>query len=588
MPTIYKFQRSPPAETLLLLLLENKFKPKAQVLNYQGKVVGITVVYKTGAVYIPCFPSTLLDELPAVFMDDPELWMNYRDTIDVLHKVYDRSQGKILCRPVFKIEEDGYIVGVLTETNQFIMLSEPAEPVEDEIPLLRDENYLVADKIMAQTKTEDPERTQTIRKIRLETQFYSAFRTTVRILMNDPANGHYKQQITKLIESKSTVKPREALETLLHALCDPFVAFREYDDDVLDKLEEISDCFMSPETKSYCVLQNGKYQLLLPKYHLVSRQTNDVIYYSRIADELTRYKRIQLFMMNAKTYLNLTNTEYKINPTEMLLLESLITPDYLKSLEPYQHGNTLITYETANPIMTQKYGNEISQDIQHEMVSKNTSFKEAEDRLQIECVKSTTAVVGKNSTSEWKRFFSSKSREISLHKTVHCSYYPIIYAYHHTYGSFMTVEEIKGRLVKEYGNYGQYYEKVLKILRNQGKRDMVDNIMKGKYTLEEAIVMEAYALTTLDLWILAMGLKLPLVIFHQKKLKNLADSTNWLRLSEGNNYIFVRVPTGGDSPSNYLPEYSIIKPAVYATDPAFMTLMTKNKPMSLGEYFENL
>ena len=588
MPNIYKFQRSPPAETLLLLLLEYKFKPNAQVLNYQGKVVGITVVYKGGAVYIPCFPSTLLDELPAVFMDDPELWMNYRDTIDVLNKVYERSQGKILSRPVFKIEEDGYIVGVLTETNQFIMLSEPAEPIEDEIPLLRDENYLVADKIMAQTKIEDPERTQTIRKIQLETQFYSAFRTTVRILMNDPANWHYKQQITKMTESKSSVNPREALETLLHALCDPFVAFREYDDEALDKLKEISDCFMTPETKSYCVLQNGKYQLLLPKYHLVSRQPNDVIYYSRIADELARYKRIQLFMMNAKTYLNLTNTEYKINSTEMLLLESLITPDYLKSLEPYQHKNTLITYETANPIMTQKYGNEISQQTQREMVTKNTSFKDVEDRLQVECVKSTHAIVGKQSTSEWKRFFSSKSSEMSLHKTVRCSYYPIIYAHKYAYGTFMTVEEIKVRLVQEYGIYGQYYETILKILRNQGKRDMVDNIIKGKYTLEEAIVMAAYPLTTLDLWVLAAGLKLPIVIFHQKKLKHLADSTNWLRLAEGNNYIFVRVPTGGDSPSNYLPEYSIIKPAVSGTDPAFLTLMSKNTTMSLNEYFENL
>jgi len=587
MPTTYKFQRSPPAETLLLLLLENKFKPKAQVLNYQGKVVGITVVYKAGAVYIPCFPSTLLDELPAVFMDDPDLWMNYQDTVDVLHKVYDRSNGKILSRPVFKIEEDGYIVGVLTETNQFIMLSEPAEPVEDEIPLLRDENYLVADKIMAQTKTEDPDRTQTIRKIRLETQFYSAFRTTVRILMNDPANGHYKQQMTKLVESKTHT--RETLETLLHALCDPYVAFREYDDDALDTLEEISDCFMTPESKSYCVLQNGKYQLLLPKYHLVSRQPNDVIYYARIADELARYKRIQLFMMNAKTYLNLTNTEYKINPTEMLLLESLLTPEYLKSLEPYQHGNTLITYETANPILTQKYGNEISQQTQREMVTKTTSFKDVEDRLQVECVKSTHAIVGKRATSEWKTFFSPKSSEMSLHKTVRCSYYPIIYAHKYTYGTFMTVEEIKGRLVEEYGKYGQHYEKVLKILRNQGKRDMIDSIMKGKYTLEEAIIMEAYALTTLDLWVLARGVGLPLVIFHQKKLKHLADSTNWLRLAEGKNYIFVRVPTGGDSPSNFLPDYSIVKPAIPATDPTFLSLMSKNgATLSLEEYFDNL
>jgi hypothetical protein len=591
MPSIYKFQRSPPAETLLLLLLEYKFKPKAQVLNYQGKVVGITVVYKAGAVYIPCFPSTLLDELPAVFMDDDNLWMNYQDTIDVLHKVYERSQGKILSRPVFKIEEDGYVVGVLTETNQFIMLSDPAQPIDDEIPLLRDENYLKADKVMAQSKIEDPDRTNIIRKIQLETQFYSAFRTTVRILMNDPANGNYKQQITKLVETKATMKSRETIETLLHALCDPFVAFREYDDDALDKLQEISDCFMTPESKSYCVLNNGKYQLLLPEYHLVSGQPNNVIYYARIADELARYKRIQLFMMNAKTYLNLTNTDYKINPTEMLLLESLLSPEYLKSLEPYQHGNTLITYETANPILTQKYGNEISQQTQREMVTQNTSFKDVDDRLQIECVKEEGNIKSKQNKekSDWKSFFSPKSTEIFLHETVRCSYYPIIYAHKQVKGTFMTVEEIRERLVQEYGKYGQYYEQILKVLRNQGKRDMVDRISKGKYTLEEAIVTDAYPLTPLDLWVLATGLQLPIVIFHQKRLGNLIETTNWLRLAEGKNYIFVRIPTGKESPSNYLPKYSIIKPAVSATDPALLKLMAKKgMTESLIMFFENL
>lgn len=590
MPTTYTFQRSPPAETLHLLLLEYKFKPKAQVLNYQGKVVGITVIYKDGAVYIPCFPSPLLDELPAVFMDD-DLWMNYRDTIDALYKVYDRSQGKILSRPRFKIEEDGYAVGVLTETNQFIMLSEPAEPIEDEIPLLRDENYVIADKIIAQTRTEDHQRTQTIRKIHLEMQFYSAFRTTVRILLNDPVNGNYKQQIANLAE-ESTSRSREEIEIIIRTLCDPFVAFREYDDDALEKLKEISDCFMNPESKSYCVLANQKYQLLLPKYHLVSRQSNDSIYYARIADELARYKRIQLFMMNAKTYLNLTNTEYKINPTEMILLESLLTPEYLKSLEPYQHGNTLITFETANPVLTQKYGNELSQQTQREMVTKNTSFKDVDDRLRTECVKKEGGIKS-HKTSEWMKFFTSKSTELSLHKTVHCSYYPIIYAHHQVYGTFMTVEEIRERLIREYGKYGQYYGKILKILRNQGKRDMVDSITgdrknPSKYSLEEAIITQAYALTTLDLWVLAIGLRLPIIIFHQKRLKNLVETTNCLRLAEGKNYIFVRVPTGEES-TNYLPEYGIIKPAISATDPKLLELMsTKVSTESLTTYFENL
>ena len=38
-------------------------------------------------------------------------------------------------------------------------------------------------------------------------------------------------------------------------------------------------------------------------------------------------------MMNPSMFLNITNTEYKINSNEMLMLESLLTTDYFKSLD---------------------------------------------------------------------------------------------------------------------------------------------------------------------------------------------------------------------------------------------------------------
>ena len=587
MPKVYKFVRSLPAEKLQLLLLEYEFVIKAQVLNYHGKIVGIWIKYKTKGVYIPCFPSPPLLEIPVKFMDDPELYMNYQDTVEVLRKVYDKSKGKIGSRPVFKIMEDEQIVGVLTETNQFIMISEPIEPIEDDIPMIKDENYLVADKILAQTKPPDPLREQTVNKIRLETQFYSAFRTTVRILLNDPANISYKQQIVKIIENQSK---RENLEILIHTMCDPYVTFRDFDKDVLNEMTEISDCFLNPEEKKYCVLQNDKYQLILPRTHLVSGQINANLYFARMSDELWRYKRIQLFMLNAKTYLNLTNTEYKINSNEMLLLESLLTSEYLKSLEPYQHGNTMITYETANPILTQKYGREISYATQREITKKDKTKINLENQLKIECVqKSDADIRGKKATSEWKRFFPDNAVEIQLYESVKCSYYPIIYTYFEMNQSFLTIGEIKQKLVSEYATYGDYIEKVLNILRIQGKRDMVDDIQKGKYTLETAIMTDVYYITLLDLWVLAIAYKLPIILFHQDKLRGLFNSVNWLILSEGTKYFFIRVPTGKDSPSNYLPKYNIVKPTIDATAPKMVELIKNaeiDSTKSLLEYLE--
>jgi hypothetical protein len=525
-------------------------------------------------------------------MDDPELWMSYKDTVDLLQQVYTRSSGKILSRPVFKIMEDEQVIGVLTETNQFIMISEPSEPEDDGIPVLKDENYIIADKVFAKKKQEDPVRTETIRKIKLETQFYGAFRTTVRILLNESGNIHHKQQIMKLVENKkNNVDSQDLIETILHIMCDNYVAFKEFDEETLASLEEISDCYLNPEDKKYCVLNNGIHQLILPKFHLVSGRSNADIYFSRIADELWRYKRIQLFMMNSKMYLNLTNTEYKINADEMLLLESLLTPEYFKSLEPYQHGDTLITYETANPILTQKYNNEVSRKIQTELVTKDTSKLGIDNNLKIECVHSEHPVIGKKETSVWKKFFSSKSVEMDLHKTVKCSYYPIIYVYNQLYNTFLTVEQIKSILITEYSNYGHHLYKILMILRKQGKRDMVDDIIKGKYTLETVIFTEVYFLTPLDLWVLAVGLKLPIVLFHQSKLKNLIDSVNWLRLYESSVYHFVRVPTGVDAASNFLPQYSIVKPAINATSPELIRLFSQGSDksmISLYDYFQQL
>ena len=52
---------------------------------------------------------------------------------------------KILCKPITKVIEDELVVGILTETNQFIQLSQPEMPVEDGLKIIKESNFLLTD-----------------------------------------------------------------------------------------------------------------------------------------------------------------------------------------------------------------------------------------------------------------------------------------------------------------------------------------------------------------------------------------------------------------------------------------------------------
>jgi len=601
MPRVYKFKRPLPAETLKLILLKYTFEIKNQVLNYQGKTIGFWIRAKDDGIFIPCYPSSQLPDIPILFMDDDTLWNDYITTRDRLKKIHNISKGEILCRPKLKIMEDGLIIGILTETNQFIMLSNPTENIEpDGIPVINDENYIIADKELAQSKQQDELRVNTIKMISLETQFYSAFRTTIRGLLNQSKNKPYKQQITEIIENPRYLykSKLDTVERIIRKISSTSVVFQGFDQATLLALDEITDCFSNPTDKKYCILQtSGEYQMILPEKHLMSGLNNNQIYFSRIADELIRYKRIQLFMMDTKMYLNITNTEYKINEDEMIMLESLLTSEYFKSIEPYEHGKTTkITYETANPIMTQKYSNEVSLVDQQEMVVSDNTKEEIQDKFGIECVRQVIPIIGKT-ISEWKAFFPKNAMETELHSSVKCSYYPIIYIYNSVYRVQMTIEQVKSKLANEYEKYMDTYQnKILGILRKQGKKDMIDDILRDKYSLQTAIASEVYFLTNLDYWILARQFSLPIILFHQKKLKNLVNTTNWLKLSDPpldktKEFFFIRVSTEPVNPGNYLPQYNVIKPALTSTSKSMIQLFTNGLPestMTLETYFDKI
>lgn len=555
----YEFKRNKMAEEVRLNILKHKYSVLSQIQNSQGKVIGFQVKTDKGDIMIPCLPSAIIKDVPIKYLDE-SLWTDYESTRDLLKSVSEKSNRDILSNPVMKVIEDGLIVGILTETNQFIQVDPPSENIhEDHLKELKGTNYLLADNDIS-SRTEDEKRVKTVKMITLESQFYSSFRSLIRILLNEYENRDYKKQIMGYIENKNSKYTSKyclkSIHFIIRKISNSRVDFMNYSDDVLMSLDEITNCQDDLYSKKYCVLRDSNRVLICPKTHLISGADNRIIYFGRIADELLRYKRIQSFMLEVKTFLNISKTDYSILDDEMILLESLLTKDYFDDLKPINKGNSVnITYDMAYPKISQKYSDKV--DLKD--VSLEESIKDNE--FDILCIKETTNVVGNPATNIWKKRFPSIVKEIIFNESRDCSFYPIIYILRDLYKTEITISQIKVNLRTAYGKFlPAFQEKIVATLKKEGKREMMDLVNKGRHSFDEIIISEGYYLTNLDIWVLADSLKLPIVLFSSGKLKNLVDSINWLILGgkPTDKYYFLRA----NNPINQISDFHMITPTL--------------------------
>ena len=609
LPNVYEFKKNIPVKELITILKNDKYYVESQVLNYQGKVIGVLVKQNSESkshVFIPCLPSAIISNIQRKYMEDPTIWSDYQTTKKELFNIHSASNGKIQCKPVMKVIEDGLVVGILTETNQFVQINNPVENVENDglIPI-NSSNYTLVDNIITNTNKVDVERIETVKKIKLESQFYDVFRSIIRNSLNDYTNRGIRKNVLQLIDNKNLIH-KEKLRTMieiLEKLTKYKVMFSEIDEKILMDLTNVSACSSDCNNnessgKSYCLVsERGECQFVVPKNNLVSGTDNMNLYFGRISDELLRYKRVQLFMLNPKSYLNIGNNEYKINSDEFLLLQSLLNPEYFKDMEPFNTNKFIqnVDYNNSNPAISQRYSNEpISLKEQQE-----TMEQSQENQLGNECINVIRDVIGNPTTSLWKRNFQNKKfNEIVFNNTANCSYQVILYILEDKLKKLITVENLKVTLWNAYSTYYEKYSnKILTILRKQGKIKILENVIKNKVSFEDVLFSESYFLTDLDIWMLADKLKLPIILFSSTKLGNLVDSIDWLLLGGdlSKPFYFIRSPQNMKTTSTT--GYNLITPAVELSEVNEFYLLLQDKLLknkdspqdnllTLGDYLE--
>lgn len=568
MPKEYKYKQNLPAEDILDILQEHHYIIDNQVSNYRGKIIGFIVRISdatTNTVFIPSFPSSMLDNVPIIYMDNIK-WSDYVNTRDTLLQIHQNTNGTILSKPLLKVVEDGLIVGILTETNQVLQVNPPINnDIDDGINSIKvkgyaDNGYYDADKTVQTTNTQDSARNEVVRNIRLETQFYSSFKTTLRIMLNDPNYSTIKEQLlTTLNDNRYLYRIKlQKLEILIKHLLRNTISFAEVDETVLKTMDNVSTCMEENKDKPYCIVKNNNYQLVIPSKNLMSGIDNEKLYFGRIADELMRYKRIRLFMLEPKKYLNIGTVDYKLNQNEVILLQSVLTDEYWENLTPF-YRNTYIrnlNYDTAEPAISQKYSSEITLQQQQEDTEVSEDIPIFEN-----CVKEELKEVIGNNQSKWKQIFPNDSKEILYHCSNRCSYNLIQMIYKTQFEQEITVIELKTNLIRLYNEHVlKHKSKIYDILRKQnGKSIMIKKVIQNKITMEDLIMSEDYYLTTLDIWILASDLKLPIMLFSQSPLENLNIKEDWILLG-GNptkdRFFFIRSP----ATSAKCPEYRMVTP----------------------------
>ena len=381
-PREYKYKMNQPAQVIAKTVRDAGFQIEAQVMNFNGKVIGLqisqtltkTVKYEqqstvkkssTRKLWKGVIPTAVSAPLsitvyggdappPMVLMnDDEQLWvLSYHELVEFLKEVEQHvkktTKKDIFCSAKVKVVEDGIIVGVITETNQFLQVNVDRDPQlnqNDELPTITESNHIHADEAVANTpKSEmmDKTRERYVRNIRLETNFYNVFRNTARNVLNRPDNKATKDQIEKIIASPFVIYMNKLSQIIAHMkrILAKNIAFIRYKKDTLKMVGEISGCITTDDEtcgkKSYCLKESGGMcKLLLPKRNLMFPDIdNEIAYFGKLVDEMIRYERVKLFMFEPMKYLSFQEIKYDLRENEIILLETFITQEYFENMDP--------------------------------------------------------------------------------------------------------------------------------------------------------------------------------------------------------------------------------------------------------------
>ena len=363
-----------------------------QIVSYDNKVIGVRIGNEG---FLPCYPSSInkmYNDVPYEFItDSPSFFQTYDKTFRFLERMSTESNSIIPCKPKYAlVNNDENVVGIITESNQFVETTDDAsqyDPIQHKIEMLKDHSYLLTPEstvpLLLSNKV-DKERIDLTNAYKLENNFYSAFKSTVKYLLNqnsdneNSSDGVLSNIVVNRMELQDTLNNLAMVYTtkmkkvvgILKELVDNHVSFA-LDTDALDLdllLQEDNGNCISKEkekcnnTPSCQFIQNNDIssstshcQLIVPERNLITGKQNETVYYNKLADELIRYPQSRTYIFSPQIILTVANNptqDFLLRENEIIKLYSELSPDYFRRLVPvikskYKAFNA---YDEINPL----------------------------------------------------------------------------------------------------------------------------------------------------------------------------------------------------------------------------------------------
>jgi hypothetical protein len=354
----YNFDKNKSSQEIIDILEKNKYVIDNQVINFNNQVIALIVLKNNKKIYVPVLPSSLNVKHSFIYIKNPNIYFDYDDTYKVLLEL---SKKEIPCKPIIKIISDEMVVGIVTQTNQFV----PVIPIikaniKDKLKVIENEDILKVDNNILENDEVDENRIIVVKKIKLESNFYNMFRNSFKLFLSNKKNRDEKLTIIETINDikLSYMTKLELITNFIKNIMKDKIKFVNYKIEQLKDIDQLFKCFgLDKKTcgeKLNCSFnEKGSCSLLLPNNNLLSGDNNSKNYYIKLSDEIIRFTNIRKYLFTPRTFLSFENVSYNLTNEEIILLEDVLLNKYfedLVSIEFNKYISNQQIFETTNPI----------------------------------------------------------------------------------------------------------------------------------------------------------------------------------------------------------------------------------------------
>tara|TARA_Y100000816_G_C26106844_1_gene588505 strand:- start:126 stop:5645 length:5520 start_codon:yes stop_codon:yes gene_type:complete len=534
-PTVYTYKNNLSAQKVKDICEEYNIIVHEQVLNFRGQTIALMVSASQTSnkkLYLPTRPSNMIN-IDHIFIDSVK-WLSYQRTVNMLQVISTKTEGKLLSKPIVKLEEDGLIVGIITETNQFVYINEPVQDTsQDELKTVKTtgyNNYYTIDNSLSISNKGDNIREESIKSISLETKFYIQFRNKLKDELMDLLNQEKTKKLQELAHSKEFVyeKKRILVEEEIRYLLKDVVQFVSFTPETLNTIYKLNNLFLKNE-HGLCI--HNENLLCLPDTNLINGVNNETLYYLKLSDEICRFHRVQSYLFNSQ-YLQFSNLDFNLLNSEILLIHTDVHGEYFDNL-PVKNINkdvNFIPHNIANPLDMKNNTKQIKlkdQKLQDKIYDIN--------EMEKTCIKE---IIPLRNEYNLRNLFDNTYKEIIINNNLLCGYYVLSYIFSHFKHAQYNIQEIKQKLINAYNNIlhednrEDFKLRILNILAKQSKKDYVVKIKKNQLTITNMILNDNYFISQIDVWLLCHVNKFPVVLYASDNYLSMQLTENYIITSE--------------------------------------------------------